>query len=196
VARRCADGGSRGGGEGIQAPRPRRARVATGVVALLAAAGLAAYPAAQDIDLHELALGLGGLALALLAFGLFVGWAGALGCGLALLGGEYAVLFAAEGATLDRLTPVYAAGFMFVAEVAFWSIERRVPAWSEAATLEWRLGHLGAACAGAAGVGALATVSAAAATGGGGVVLESFGVGAAIGSIVILAALMRRLFLR
>ena len=196
MARGCADGGCRGGGEGIQAPRPRRARVATGVVALLAAAGLAAYPAAQDIELQLLALGFGALALVLLAFGLLVGWAGALGCGLAALGAEYAVLFAAEGATLDRLTPVYAVGFLFVAEVAFWSIERRVPAWSEATALEWRLARLAVACVGAAGVAALATVSAAAATGGGGVVLETFGVGAAIGSIVILAALMRRLFLR
>jgi hypothetical protein len=125
-----------------------------------------------------------------------VGWAGALGCGLAVLGGEYAVLFAAEGATLDRLTPVYAVGFLFVAEVAFWSIERRVPAWTEAPVLEWRLAGLAATCAGAAGIAALATVSAAVATGGGGVVLESFGVGAAIGSVVILAVLMRRLFLR
>jgi hypothetical protein len=162
----------------------------------LAAAGLAAYPAAQDLELHLLALGLGWLALALLAFGLLVRWSGALGCGLAVLGAQYAVLFTAEGPTLDGLTPVYAVGFVFVAEVAFWSIERRVPAWSEATALEWRLAHLAAACAGAAVVAAFATLSAAAATGGGGVVLESFGVGAAIGSILILAVLMRRLFLR
>jgi hypothetical protein len=196
VARGRADGGRDGGGEGIQAPRAGRARLGTGAVALLAAAGLAAYPAAQDIRLASLALGLGALALALLAFGLAVRWPGALGLGLAALGGEYAVLFAAEGATLDRLTPVYAVGFLFVAEVAFWSIERRVPAWSDATALEWRLARLAAACVGAAGVAALTTVSAAAATGGGGVVLESFGVGAAIGSVVILAALVRRLFLR
>ncbi|HEU5065629.1 MAG TPA: hypothetical protein VFT86_07035 [Gaiellaceae bacterium] len=143
-----------------------------------------------------LALGLGGAALALLAFGLLVRWPGALGLGLAALGSEYAVLFAAEGSTLDRLTPVYAAGLLLVAELAFWSIERRVPAWSEPTALEWRLARLGAACVGAAGVASLATVSAAAATGGGGVVLEGFGVGAAIGSVVILALLMRRLFLR
>ena len=113
-----------------------------------------------------------------------------------MLGAEYAVLFAAQGTTLDRLTPVYAVGFLLVAEVSFWSIERRVPAWSEGTALEWRLARLAVAGVGAAGAAALATVSAAAATGGGGVVLESFGVGAAIGSIVILAALMRRLFLR
>jgi hypothetical protein len=196
VAGGGADGGSRRGGEGIQAPRPRHARVATGAVALLAAAGLAAYPAAQDLELRLLALGLGGAALLLLVFGLVVRWPGALGLGLAGLGGEYAVLFAAEGSTLDRLTPVYAAGFILVAELAFWSIERRVAAWSEPTALEWRLARLGAACVGAAGVAAFVTVSAAAATGGGGVVLESFGVGAAIGSVVILAALMRRLFLR
>lgn len=123
-------------------------------------------------------------------------WPGALGFGLAALGSEYAVLFAAEGSTLDRATPVYAAGLLLVAELAFWSIERRVPAWSEPTALEWRLGRLAAACVGAAFVAALATLSAAAATGGGGVVLEGFGVGAAMGSVVILALLMRRLFLR
>jgi len=165
-------------------------------VALVAATGLAAYPAAQDLELRYLALGLGGAALVLLAFGLLVRWPGALGLGLAALGGEYAVLFAAEGSTLDTLTPVYAAGFILVAELAFWSIERRVAAWSESTALEWRLARLGAACAGAVAVAGLATLSAAAATGGGGVVLESFGVGAAIGSVLILALLMRRLFLR
>jgi hypothetical protein len=106
------------------------------------------------------------------------------------------VLFAAEGSTLDRFTPVYAAGFLLVAELAFWSIERRVAAWSEPTALEWRLARLGGACVGAAFVAALSTLSAAAATGAGGVVLESFGVGAAIGSVLILALLMRRLFLR
>ena len=165
-------------------------------MALVAATGLAAYPAAQDLELRYLALGLGGAALVLLAFGLVVRWPGALGLGLAALGGEYAVLFAAEGSTLDTLTPVYAAGFILVAELAFWSIERRVAAWSESTALEWRLARLGAACAGAVAVAGLATLSAAAATGGGGVVLESFGVGAAIGSVLILALLMRRLFLR
>jgi hypothetical protein len=154
------------------------------------------FPAAQDLDLREVTLGLGAGALVLLAFGLIVRWPGALGLGLAALGSEYAVLFAAEGSTLDQLAPVYAAGFLFVAELAFWSIEPRVAAWSEPTALEWRLARLGAACIGAAGVAALATVSAAAATGGGGVVLESFGVGAAIGSVLILALLMRRLFLR
>jgi hypothetical protein len=150
----------------------------------------------QDLELRYLALGLGVAAFVFLLFGLVVRWPGALGFGLAALGSEYAVLFAAEGSTLDGLTPVYAAGLLLVAELAFWSIEPRVPAWSEPTALEWRLGRLAAACFGAAAVAALATISAAAATGGGGVVLESFGVGAAIGSVVILALLMRRLFLR
>ena len=162
----------------------------------MTAAGLAAYPAAQDLELRRLALGLGVAALVLLAFGLAVRWPGALGLGLAALGSEYAVLFAAEGSTLDQLTPVYAAGLFLVAELSFWSIEPRVAAWFDATALEWRLARLGAACVGAAGVAALATLSSAAATGGGGVVLESFGVGAAIGSVVVLALLMRRLFLR
>ena len=73
MARRRAARRDGGGGEGIQAPRPSRARLATGVAAFVAAAGLAVYPALQDIRLWLarargrrrsrmglLALGLGG----------------------------------------------------------------------------------------------------------------------------------------
>jgi hypothetical protein len=143
-----------------------------------------------------LVLGLAGLGLALLALGLATRWTSALGAGLLALLGEYAVLFSSEGATLDRYTPAYAVGFLFVAEVAFWSIERRVPAWSDDWLLEWRLGRLAGVCVAAALVAGFVMVNAAAATGGGGIALESAGVVAAIGSIVLLALLMRRMLLR
>jgi hypothetical protein len=169
--------------------------VISGSVALLAAAALAAYPAAQDIRLQSLAFAFGAGALALLALGLAARWPAALGWGLAGLGAEYAVLFAAEGSNLDRTTPVYAAGLFFVGEVAFWSIERRVPAWSDPVVAELRLTGLILACAGAAGVAALAIVAGAAA-GGGGILVEVLGVAAAIGSLVLLAALVRASTLR
>jgi hypothetical protein len=143
-----------------------------------------------------LVLGLAVLGLALLALGLVTRWTSALGAGLLALLGEYAVLFSSEGATLDRYTPAYAVGFLFVAEVAFWSIERRVPAWSDDWLLEWRLGRLAGVCVAAALVAGFVMVNAAAATGGGGIALESAGVVAAIGSIVLLALLMRRMLLR
>jgi hypothetical protein len=116
----------------------------------------------------------------------------ALGLGLAGLGGTYAVLFQAEGTHLDRLAPVYAAGLFLVAELAFWSIESRVPAWSDPDLLLWRLARLALGCAGAAVLGAIVVADAAAAGGGGGLVLETLGVAAAIGSLMLVTILLRR----
>lgn len=132
------------------------------------------------------------LAVFLLTAGLVLRSPGALGFGLAALGADYAVLFVAEGGALDQFTPAYAAGFVLVAEVGFWSIERRVPAWSEPAVAEWRLARLAATCVGAAVLGAFVLVVAAAATGTGGLALESLGVVAAIGSLALITVLVRR----
>jgi len=118
--------------------------------------------------------------------------AGALGLGLAAIGADFAVLFVAEGASLDRFTPAYAAGFMLVAELGFWSIESRIPAWSEAAVAEWRLARIAGACIGAAGLSALVLVTASAATGTGGLALESLGVVAALAALVLITVLVGR----
>ena len=116
----------------------------------------------QDIHLRRLALGLAGLAVALLAVGLARSLGAVLGWGLAALGGEYAVLFAAQSHALDELTPLYAGAFFLVAELAFWSIEPRVPAWSEPGLVERRLAYLAGVSAGAAAVAGLVLVVAAA----------------------------------
>ena len=108
------------------------------------------------------------------------------------LGGTYAVLFEAEGSRLDRLAPAYAAGLLLVAELAFWSIESRVPAWSDPELVIWRLARLALACAGAAVLGAVVIADASAAGGGGGLFLETLGVAAAIGAVVLVVVLLRR----
>ena len=159
---------------------------------MLSAAALAAYPAAQNLRFQWAALAFAIAGVLVFTLGLIVRWPGALGLGLAALGAEYAVLFVAEGGALDRYTPVYAAGFMLVAELGFWSIEPRIPAWSEAAVAEWRLARLAGACIAAAVLAALALVAAAAATGTGGLALESLGVVAAIGSLILITALVGR----
>jgi hypothetical protein len=128
----------------------------------------------------------------LFAVGLVFRSAGMLGLGLAAIGADYAVLFVAEGRSLDRFTPAYAAGFMLVAELGFWSIESRIPAWSEPAVAEWRLARIAIACIAAAGLAAFALVAAAAATGTGGLALESLGVVAALGSLVLITVLVGR----
>ena len=122
---------------------------------MFAAAGLAAYPAAQDIRLQPLALALAAIGVVVLVLGLLARWPAAIGFALVSLGGTYAVLFEAEGARLDRLAPAYAAALLLVAELAFWSIESRVPAWSDPELVIWRLARLALACAGAAVLGAV-----------------------------------------
>jgi hypothetical protein len=158
---------------------------------MAAGSALAAYPAAQDLRLHGLAVGLGAFGLALLAGGLLTRSAAALGWSLAALGSEYAVWFAAQGSSLDEYTPLYAAIFLLVAELGHWSIERRVEAWSEPSLVLWRLGTLVVACGGAAAIAALVLVLAAAG-GGGGAVLEALGAAAVIGALLVLASLVRR----
>jgi hypothetical protein len=159
---------------------------------VLAAAALAAYPASQNLDLQWAALAFAISAVLVFAVGLAARSPGALGLGLALLGADYAVLFVAERGALDQFTPAYAAGFMLVAELGFWSIESRIPAWSEAAVAEWRLARIAGTCIGAAALAALALVAAAGATGTGGLALESLGVVAALGSLVLITVLVGR----
>jgi hypothetical protein len=141
------------------------------------------------VDRQPLALALGILALVLLAAGLAIGSSATLGWGLAALLAEYSLLFMAEGRSLDELTPVYAAGLLFVAELAFWSIEPRVSTWADSGLLERRLGFLVSACAGGALVAALVLVVAAA--GGGGTVLDAAGAAAAVGILALVALLGR-----
>lgn len=145
----------------------------------------------QDIDLWWLALAFGGVAVILLAAGLAARSGPVLGWGLAALGGEYTVLFTAQGPALDDLTPLYAGAFVLVAEFAFWSIERRVPAWTDSGLAERRFARLAATSAGAAALAALVLVVASA-SGGGGVVLEAIGVAAAIGAIALVVGLVHR----
>ena len=159
---------------------------------MLAAAALAAYPASQNLDLQWAALAFAISAVFVFAVGLAARSPSGLGLGLALLGADYAVLFVGEGGALDQFTPAYAAGFILVAELGFWSIESRIPAWSEPAVAEWRLARIAGTCIGAAALAALALVAAAAATGTGGLALESLGVVAVLGSLVLITVLVGR----
>jgi hypothetical protein len=159
------------------------------------AAALAAYPASQHMHLRALALAFGALSLVFLLAGLASRSGQAIGLGLTALAGGYAVLFATRGSAIDELTPVYAAGFLLVAELAFWSLEPRIPAWSEPGLLDRRLGYLAVECVAAAGLAALAVLAASAARGGG-VGLEAVGVVAAIGAVVLVASSVRSASLR
>jgi hypothetical protein len=150
------------------------------------------YPAAQDIRLQPVAIALAVVGVLLLTLGLVLRWPSAIGFALVALGGTYGALFVAEGTHLDSVAPAYAAGLLLVAELAFWSIESRIPAWSDPELAVWRLARLALACGGAAVLGAIVVADAAAASGGGGLLLETLGVAAAIGALVLVTVLLRR----
>jgi hypothetical protein len=105
------------------------------------------------------------------------------------------VLISGEGRALDEAAPLYAAAFVLVAELAFWSLEPRVPAWTEPGLLLRRLAYIVLVCVGAVLL-AGAVLVVAAGSSGGGVALEAIGVAASVGVLTLVALLVRRSALR
>jgi hypothetical protein len=125
-----------------------------------------------------------------LAIGLMMRWNGPLVVGLACLGAEQAVRLATGPSRVDPWTPVYAAGFLLTAELAWWSIEPRVPAWSDWEVPVRRLATIAACCVGGALLAALVVLAAGAPLTGG-VGLELVGVAAAVTAIAVVAVVAR-----
>jgi hypothetical protein len=158
---------------------------------VLAAGILAASPFARGSP-HALALaGFGAAGLVWLCAGLVLRWSAALAVGVAILGAEQATRLALTSNGVDPWTPVYAIGFLFVAELAWWSIEPRAPAWAEPELVLWRLGAVAFVCAGG-GLLAVLVVLAAGTPLEGGVGLELVGVIAATAALALVAAISRR----
>jgi hypothetical protein len=142
-------------------------------------------------DGHEvLLLVVGVLALPVLLAGLVLRWSAALAVGVAVLGAQQAVRLELGSEALDSWTPLFAAGLLLVAELAWWSIERRVRAWSEPWQATRRLAAVLFACAGGTVVSA-AVVLAAGAPLTGGVELELLGVVAATAALAVVAWIAR-----
>jgi hypothetical protein len=190
VAQRRAVAGRARGGEDIQAPRPVYARLATGAGALLVAAALAAATLLRGEGHQPLLVAVGLLALALLLGGLALRWSAALAVGVALLGAQQAVRLALGPDSLDSWTPLFAGGLLLVAELAWWSLEPRVPAWSQPGLAARRVGTVLLACAGACVVSAVVLVAAGVPLSGG-FGLELAGVVAATGALAVVAWLAR-----
>jgi hypothetical protein len=130
--------------------------------------------------------GLGVGALLCLCAGLSVRRSPPLLAALVLLGAEQAVRLATGPAHADEWTPLYAAGFLLSAELAWWSIEPRVPAFSERRVLVNRVAVLAGCCAGAAVLAALVVLAAGVPVEGG-VSLELVGVLAASAAAAVVA---------
>jgi hypothetical protein len=138
-----------------------------------------------------LLLAIGGAAFALLLAGLLLRWSGALAAGVALLGAQQATRLALGPEAVDEAIPLLAAALLLVAELAWWSIEPRVPAWWQAGVLARRVGTLVLACAGSLVVSALVVVAAGAPVRGG-TLLELTGVVASVGALAVVAVVARR----
>jgi hypothetical protein len=134
---------------------------------------------------HEVLLLVGGgAALAVLLVGLLLRWSAALALGVALLGAQQATRLALGPEAVDEATPLVATGLLLVAELAWWSVEPRVPAWGQAGVLARRVGTLVLTCAGALVVSAVVVVAAGAPVTGG-TVLELLGVVAATAALAV-----------
>ena len=97
-----------------------------------------------------------------------------------------------SGEAVDEWTPFYAAGFLFSAELSFWSTEPRVPAWSDLEVVLRRLGTVLAACLGAAGIAAIVIIAAGASLGDS-LIAEVAGLASAVAALALLGALVRLL---
>jgi hypothetical protein len=135
-------------------------------------------------------LALGGSGVLWVGVGLAARWNAPLVLGIACLGAEQAVRLADGPSRVDPWTPAYAVGFLLAAELAWWSIEPRVPAWWDLEVLVRRVLAIVACCVGGALLAAMVVLAAGAPLHGG-VALELIGVAAAVAAIAVVAAVAR-----
>jgi hypothetical protein len=135
-------------------------------------------------------LSLGGAALVVLLAGLAGRWSAAVTVGVALLGAQQSLRLALGPDELDEWTPVIAATLLFVAELAWWSLEPRVRTWAKPWSASRRLSTVLLACIGGSIVAALVLVAAGTRVGGG-VALELAGVVAAAAALALVAWVAR-----
>ena len=129
----------------------------------------------------------------MLAASLWLGSASGVAWTLALLAGEYALaLTLGEGEDgVDAAAPFYAAGLLLLAELAYWSIELRVPGRTDRALTLRRLAALGGLAVASIAVGTF-VVAATAVSLSSGLVWDAIGAAAAVATLAILARLAQR----
>ena len=131
------------------------------------------------------------VALIVLAAGLVRSQPATVPAAIVLLGAEYVAILAFETDSLDARAPLVAGALFAVSELAYWSLELRVPVLDEPGTYLRRTALLALLVLGVIGVGAgvLALVEAVAA---GGVAVDIIGAAAALGALALLALASRR----
>jgi len=156
-------------------------------LALFGAVG--AYSALAGDRLVAVVAALGGIGVLVTALALVGRWVAFLPWGFVGVGAAYALFLSLRHDTLDARAPIVAAAFFVAAELSFWSIERRN--WrSERQVVVRRLALLVSAGLATAIVGGLLLLVASERRSGIG--QETAGIAAAVLTLVVLAALVRR----
>jgi hypothetical protein len=137
-----------------------------------------------------LLLAIGAAAVGVLAAGLVLRWSGALAIGVALLGAQQATRLALGPDALDEAMPLTAGALLLAAELAWWSIEPRLPAWAQPGVAARRSVTVLFTCVAATVVSAVVVVAAGAPVGGG-TLLELIGVVAAVTALAVVAWVAR-----
>jgi hypothetical protein len=128
----------------------------------------------------------GAPAVVILLLGLASRWSAALTAGVVVLGAQQAVRLELGTDAFDEWAPLTAAALLLCAELAWWSIEPRVPAWAQPGLALRRLATIVALCAGGSAIGAVMLVAAGASLSGG-VALELVGIVAATAAVAVVA---------
>jgi hypothetical protein len=136
-------------------------------------------------------LAVGAPAPLLLLAGVAARWSGALAVGIAVLGAQQAVRLALGHDALDEWAPLLGGALLLCGELAWWSIEPRIPAWSQPGLALRRVATILALCLVGTGLGALLLVAAGSSLSGG-VPLELAGILAATAAVAVLAWVARR----
>jgi hypothetical protein len=156
---------------------------------VLVAAVLAVHAAVAAERLGWLFAAGGAAGAGVLAVALAFRLAGLVTAAVVLLGAEYAGFFLVRGGDLDRRAPLYAAGFLLLAELAFGALERRAPGPPE--LILRRAGALVLLALAAVVLGAV-VLAAASLPAGGGLALHAAGVAAAVALVLLLGRLALR----
>jgi hypothetical protein len=161
----------------------------TGTGALVVAGALATTTVVRGPHALLLLVVGGGALLALVA-GLVLRWSAMVALGIGLLGAQLAVRLALGPDEVDPWTPLYAGGLLLAAELAWWSLEPRVPAWSQPWLGSLRLASVLLACVCGTAASALVVLAAGAPLHGG-IGLEFVGVAAAVLALAVIALVAR-----
>ena len=159
---------------------------------MVIAGALAAWPpVVADGIARRGEVTIGAIAVALLVAGLARGWAVLVPAAIAGLGAEYAVHLLAADRPVDRVAALYAAALFVVAELSYWSVERRVAIAEQPGATARRVAYIAVLAGGTLALGA-ALLGVSAAGRGGGLGFEAVGVVAAVAALAIALALAER----